>query len=167
MRFSDNERNIDNEYLRRLRSNSNWSSLKWMYHSAHIYTIVTPHCVCVSLVMVWGIMSPVSCVTQISFYRSTLSGRNTYTLIYTHTHIHTSTCHTLTLLSCCVFLSLLFFFDTLSSHSSFSLVLSPCFLHSFCLSHMKRVKRKRVTKLVCSAGFSFPHMSLWFDLTLT
>ena len=68
----------------RLRSNSNWSSLKWKYHSTHI---MTPHRVCVSLVMVRGIMSPVSCVTQISFYRSTLSGRNTHTHLYTHTHV--------------------------------------------------------------------------------
>lgn len=45
---------------------------------------VIPRCVCVSLVMVWRIMSPVCCVTQISFYRSAHSRRNTHITPHTY-----------------------------------------------------------------------------------
>lgn len=90
---------------------------------------VIPRCVCVSLVMVWRIMSPVYCVTQISFYRSAHSRRNT--------HITPHTYHPVLLL--------LTLIDTLSSPHTYSPL--TCFSFS-------NLKGKKATK---KAFLKFPH----------
>lgn len=107
----------------------------------HTY-MLTPRCVCVSLVMVWGLTSPVCCVTKISFYRSTLSRRNTHTQMsntFTHTQTHTHiTPQTLHALNPPVLLPLLSFcLDTLLHVS-----LSP-FFRSLCLSLSLDFKREK------------------------
>lgn len=90
---------------------------------------VIPRCVCVSLVMVWRIMSPVYCVTQISFYRSAHSRRNT--------HITPHTYHPVLLL--------LTLIDTLSSPHTYSPL--TCFSFS-------NLKGKKATR---KAFLKFPH----------
>lgn len=102
---------------------------------------VIPRCVCVSLVMVWRIMSPVYCVTQISFYRSAHSRRNT--------HITPHTYHPVLLL--------LTLTDTLSSPQTYSPL--TCFSFS-------NLKGKKATRKAFLLFWNFHTHTAFFVLRL-